>query len=170
MGARGGPRLGSRYRVERKLGEGTFGEVYLVRDKLLQRDVALKRFKERDVDFDVREMLREEFLMLSRLRHPGLPRVYDVSVGPGAAFFTMEHLAGSDILRSLRGLIRVVGEDSLGVVIACLSGFEHVRARDLFELQSLIDTFHGGDFRPGQKLAPPSSASPAAHARDPRAL
>ena len=136
MGARGGPRLGSRYRVERKLGEGTFGEVYLVRDKLLQRDVALKRFKERDVDFDVREMLREEFLMLSRLRHPGLPRVYDVSVGPGAAFFTMEHLAGSDILRSLRGDARgpLPSDripDPIAAILSMLSALRYIHARGI---------------------------------------
>ena len=97
-------RLGSRYRIIEKLGEGTFGEVFRVKDRLLGEELALKRFKSVAASIDVREMLREEFLLLARLRHPGIPKVHDVSVGAGVApFFTMEYLRGGDIAVGLRG-------------------------------------------------------------------
>ena len=59
----GGVRLGSRYRVIEKLGEGTFGQVFRVLDRLLGEELALNRFTPAVATVDVREMLREEFLV-----------------------------------------------------------------------------------------------------------
>ena len=95
--------LGPRYRVLATLGEGAFGEVFRVEDQLLGLELALKRFKTESLPEDSLEILREEFLLLTRLHHPGIPKVHDVSVAGPAPYFTMEYLEGPDILRGLRG-------------------------------------------------------------------
>lgn len=68
---------GERYRVEKLLGKGGFGAVYLVRDRLTQEhQFALKELIEpSEHDY---ERLIFECETLKRLDHPALPRVYHV--------------------------------------------------------------------------------------------
>ncbi len=68
---------GERYRVEKLLGKGGFGAVYLVRDRLTQEhQFALKELIEpSEHDY---ERLLFECETLKRLDHPALPRVYHV--------------------------------------------------------------------------------------------
>ena len=68
---------GDRYRVERLLGKGGFGAVYLVRDRITQEhQFALKELIEpSEHDY---ERLIFECETLKRLDHPALPRVYHV--------------------------------------------------------------------------------------------
>ncbi len=97
-----------RYRVGRRLGAGSCGEVWLAFDRLLQRDVALKVHTEGSRDRDPR---RREFLSGARLAasldHPNVVPVYDLGVDPdGRAWFTMKHVEG----QSLADWIRSRGE------------------------------------------------------------
>ena len=78
----GGDTIHSRYRIQRCIGQGAMGAVYLVDD--LELPGAQWALKELDIGIVLakeREMARELFLreseILARLRHPGLPRVID---------------------------------------------------------------------------------------------
>jgi len=95
-------RLAGRYRVLSTLGEGAFAEVFRVRDELLDRELALKRFKAANLTPEALEILREEFLLLTRLHHRGILQVHDVSVTGEEPFFTMEYLRGPDLRHGLR--------------------------------------------------------------------
>src|SRR5690348_494210 len=77
MGATVQDMNGERYRVEKLLGKGGFGAVYLVRDRLTQEHLfALKELIEPS-EYDY-ERLLFECETLQRLDHPSLPRVYHV--------------------------------------------------------------------------------------------
>ncbi len=88
------------YTVERFLGQGAFAEVYRVRHRFLGRQ-AMKVFKQADVSLEAIQASLEEALVLSRLEHPNIVRVYDanVLVTPlgNRPFFTMQHLAGGNL-------------------------------------------------------------------------
>jgi serine/threonine-protein kinase len=88
------------YEVERLLGEGSFGEVYRVRHRFLGRQ-AMKVFKSAGMTSNVTEELLGEALMLSRIGHPNIIRVFDANVvdtDRGACgFFTMEYVAGGSL-------------------------------------------------------------------------
>jgi eukaryotic-like serine/threonine-protein kinase len=87
------------YLVERYLGEGAFAEVYRVRHRYLGRQ-AMKVFKRAAGRGAVEETLSEAVL-LSRLGHPNIVRVFDagtVTTTAGErAYFTMEYVAGGNL-------------------------------------------------------------------------
>lgn len=88
------------YEVERFLGEGAFAEVYRVKHRFLGRQ-AMKVFKRIGMSVkDVEEMLSEAIL-LSRIGHPNIVRVFDANVTETSTglmgFFTMEYVAGGTL-------------------------------------------------------------------------
>ncbi len=86
--------------VERFLGQGAFAEVYRVKHRFLGRQ-AMKVFKRVGMSLDeIHEMLGEAIL-LSRIGHPNIVRVFDANVleTPSGAcgYFTMEHVSGGSL-------------------------------------------------------------------------
>ena len=67
------------YEVERFLGEGAFAEVYRVRHKFLGRQ-AMKVFKRGGMTVHEIEEMLGEAIMLSRIGHPNIVRVFDANV------------------------------------------------------------------------------------------
>ena len=68
-----GDRLGDRYLLSSKLGEGGFGEVWKARDTRLDRDVALKVSK---AEFTAR--FDREARAIAAFNHPNICQIYDV--------------------------------------------------------------------------------------------
>jgi transcriptional regulator with GAF, ATPase, and Fis domain/serine/threonine protein kinase/Tfp pilus assembly protein PilF len=94
------------YRVDVKLGEGGFAEVYRARGP--QGDIALKVVKDPS-DLEARTFLREEFKSLSNIRHPNVVSAYNFGFSrDGRAFFTMELLEGRHIDSAFRGFSRAL--------------------------------------------------------------
>lgn len=89
------------YTVERKLGEGFFAEVYRVRHRFLGRQ-AMKVFKTIGLSAADLEQMFGEALLLSRLSHPNIIRVFDANVTMTErgtlGYFTMELVAGGSLL------------------------------------------------------------------------
>ena len=83
------------YRVERVLGRGATGTVYLARDEALDRHVALKLLAP-DLARDPR--FRERFLRESRiaagLEHPGIVPIYAAGETEGTLFLAMRYVRG----------------------------------------------------------------------------
>src|SRR5947209_15652206 len=92
--------LQNRYRVERQIGEGGMGAVYVATDERFGSTVALKEtFFE---DPGLRKAFEREARLLNHLRHPALPRVSDhFTEGPGQ-FLVMEYIAGEDLSEMLK--------------------------------------------------------------------
>jgi serine/threonine-protein kinase len=88
------------YEVERFLGQGAFAEVYRVKHRFLGRQ-AMKVFKRAGMSLDeIHEMLGEAIL-LSRIGHPNIVRVFDANVleasGGTCGYFTMENVPGGSL-------------------------------------------------------------------------
>src|SRR5947209_2600308 len=96
----------SGYRIERELGRGSTGVVYLARDEHLDRPVALKVLPP-DLSHD--ERFRARFLRESRvaatLDHPGIVPVYAAGEADGRLFLAMRYVEGGD----LRGVLEREG-------------------------------------------------------------
>jgi serine/threonine protein kinase len=84
-----------RYRVQKLLGGGGMGAVYLVVNTELEREEALKvpHFEAAD-DPQVRERFLREAKAAAGLDHPNLCPVYDVGVRDGVYYLTMRYLKG----------------------------------------------------------------------------
>lgn len=100
-----GTKIGDTYEVERFLGEGAFAEVYRVNHRFLGRQ-AMKVFKQTDLGIDDVTAMLGEAILLSRIGHPNIVRVFDantVETGRGiSGFFTMEYVPGGTLDRFWR--------------------------------------------------------------------
>src|SRR5678815_4514006 len=89
------PDLGDRYRLLSRLGRGGMGTVYLGRDSLLNRDVAVKVVEGDRGSTLFAQRLAEEAKVLARLEHPGIVPIHDFGRSPeGLDYYVMKHVAG----------------------------------------------------------------------------
>ncbi|MGW5351394.1 WD40 repeat domain-containing serine/threonine protein kinase [Streptomyces sp. NPDC004031] len=92
--------LAGRYRLERVLGRGGMGAVWLGRDEtVLDRDVAVKVLHETSADPTAARRFRKEAATLAGLQHPGITVVHDAGSHEGHLFLVMELLHGADLAR-----------------------------------------------------------------------
>ncbi len=91
-----GQLIGERYQVERRLGEGAMGEVYLARHVLMGRQCALKVMSQAlSRDPDAVSRFNREATNASRIAHPNVCAVYDFGLTPdGLVYLAMEYVAG----------------------------------------------------------------------------
>jgi serine/threonine-protein kinase len=91
------------YRIERELGAGGMGEVYLARDVRLGRRVAIKILPERFAeDPDRLQRFYREGQAASAISHPNVAHVYDVGEADGVHFIAMEYVEGVSLTTRLR--------------------------------------------------------------------
>jgi serine/threonine protein kinase len=141
------------YKVERKLGQGGMGAVYLASHFTLGRQVAIKILNQQFVaKHDVVRRFFDEARASNKIKHPHIIEVFDVGVLPDrSAYLIMEFLEGSDLKSVLkkRGALPVNEIQSLFVPIcealqaAHDSGIVH---RDLKPENIFICNDQGKDF------------------------
>jgi len=96
------PMLG-RYQVEKELGKGAMGVVYLGKDPKIGRVVAIKTMAlsqefEGDELVEVKERFFREAETAGRLTHPNIVTIYDAGEEHDLAFIAMEFLKGRDLV------------------------------------------------------------------------
>jgi serine/threonine protein kinase len=93
-----------KYLVERVLGRGTSGTVYLARDPGLDRPVAVKTLTPATVDApELGTGFLREAEAAGRLRHPNIVTVYDVGEDSGQPYIAMEYVEGVDLEQLIHG-------------------------------------------------------------------
>ncbi len=97
--------LYGKYKIQRLIGAGGGGKVYLALDMHLDRPVAVKECVE---DFS-----RQEMELLRELKHPGLPEIYDFFIEQEKAWMVMEYIEGITLRRYLDRHERVKEEQAV---------------------------------------------------------
>jgi len=83
------------YRIQRALGEGGMGVVYLAERVDLGSQVAIKILRDAWLSPARRELFAAEQRTLAQLNHPSIARLYDADTSPdGSPFFVMEYVEG----------------------------------------------------------------------------
>ncbi|HXI21204.1 MAG TPA: serine/threonine-protein kinase [Gemmatimonadales bacterium] len=96
-----------RYRVERLLGEGGMGAVYLATDRRLRREVALKVLRPDLGSPEAGRRLQREARIIARLEHPGIVPVHDVgTLRDGRLYYVMKLVRGTGLDAFARGATR----------------------------------------------------------------
>ncbi len=95
------PTLG-RYEIEKELGRGAMGIVYLGKDPKINRQVAIKTLKfDDDVDEATAKSVKERFFREAEsagtLNHPNIVRIFDAGEDNEICYIAMELLSGEDL-------------------------------------------------------------------------
>ena len=114
------------HRLERLLGRGGMGAVFLAYDTTLHRQVALKVIEGgRDAALSRAQVLREA-RNAAALNHPNICTVHEVGEANGAAFIAMEHVEGRSLRDRLDGGALPVAEAvALGLQAADALAYAH---------------------------------------------
>ena len=130
-----------RYRLVEKVGEGSFGSVYVAWDPELERDVAIKILHGHLADSQLRERLLREGRALAKVRHPNVVSVLGVESHEERVGLCMELVRGETLEVVLRrhGMLNAreaapIGEDVCRALAAVHhAGFVHrdVKARNV---------------------------------------
>ena len=96
----------SHYHILQKIGAGGMGEVYLVEDTKLKRQVALKFLPtELTKDLEAKKRFEREAQAAAALNHPNIVTVYEIGEHEGQVFIAMEYVEG----QTLKDIISDVG-------------------------------------------------------------
>ena len=117
-----------RYELHRRLARGGMADVFLARDQLLDRPVAVKvLFPEFATDPSFVERFRREAQSAANLNHPNIVAVYDWGQERGTYFIVMEYIEGrsvADIIRT-EGPLHPQRAAEVAADIAAALGFAH---------------------------------------------
>ena len=92
-----------RYRVEKRLGAGSMGEVYLAEDTWLDRKVAIKFLPPYLQSDEVsRKRLVREAKAAAKLDHPNICAVYEVNKADDRSFIVMQYIGGDTLADTIR--------------------------------------------------------------------
>jgi len=122
--------LDGQYAVEREIGRGGMGIVYLARDLKLDRPVAIKVLPPQLAgDPDVRERFLREAKTAGRLSHPNIVPVFRADEAGGQAFFVMAFVDGESLGDRIRAHAPLVSGDFVHQLrdVALALGYAHAQ-------------------------------------------
>ena len=137
------------YRIERQLGRGAMGAVYLGTDPRTGKAVALKTMA-LATEFDGAELeeARQRFFReaetAGRLRHPDIVRILDAGEHDGTAYVAMEYLSGHDLQPHTQPaqLLSVPEVVQIGIRVADALAYAHSQGvvhRDVKPANVMVD-------------------------------
>ncbi|WP_338414816.1 serine/threonine-protein kinase [uncultured Sphaerotilus sp.] len=146
------PRLGP-YQLDRELGRGAMGRVYLAHDTDTGQEVAVKTLAlAREFDGyalqEARQRFHREAEAARRLQHPDIVRVLRTGEEHGIAYIAMERLTGHDLTQHLRAgsLLPMATVVAIGTRVATALAHAHalgVVHRDIKPANVMIDLARG---------------------------
>lgn len=125
--------LGSQYEVIQKLGEGGMGVVYLARDTMIQRLVAIKQLH-RDggsEDESLGERFQAEALALAKLNHPNITHLYSFIPKEDTYWMIMEYVEGKTLEDWLKIHQKITHQLAASIAVQILDGLEHAHRKGI---------------------------------------
>ncbi len=120
--------INDRYEIHKRVGRGGMADVFLARDLLLDRQVAIKiLFPEFAVDPNFVERFRREAQAAANLSHPNIVNVYDWGRYEGTYFIAMEYVQGRTLAEILKTNKRLTPKQDAEIAseVAAALGFAH---------------------------------------------
>ncbi len=123
--------INNRYRILRELGRGGMGIIYLVEDSLKDNmPFALKMIKQEVLTKYRHEgikIFKNEYEIMTRLKHPNLTRVYEFGKEGDNLFIVMEYLKGELLTEcSIKGL-----NMKIDILVQILRAIEYIHSRNI---------------------------------------
>jgi len=119
-----------KYEIQRALGKGATGMVYLARDTFTGREVALKTIEPevfRDPEFGsvYRTQFQDEASLAGKLRHPHIVAILDAVVAEESGHIAMEYVKGGDLSKHVAPDKLLPVADVLQIAFKCCGALEY---------------------------------------------
>lgn len=123
------PILG-RYQIEREIGKGAMGKIYLARDPKLDRQVVIKTvcFNLAASDANtttIKDRVYREARAIAKLSHPHIVVVYDVEDNHDLSYIVMEHIEGQDLRQALKTEHHFEAERAVKIIAQVCSALDY---------------------------------------------
>jgi DNA-binding transcriptional regulator YhcF (GntR family) len=140
--------VGSQYEILRLLGQGGMGSVYLARERLLERLVAVKVLRSELVYGDARERFIREARTAAKLTHPHIVPLYSFGQADDTLFYIMGFVEGESLEDRLKRSRRLNPPDARRILAELADALEYahnnaVIHRDIKPDNILIDRGSG---------------------------
>ncbi len=140
-----------KFEIQRRLGEGAMGEVFLGRDPIIGREVAIKTIRPQiATGEEARERFYREARAAGTLNHPNLVTVHEFGEDDGTLFLAMEYVPGQDLQTLLTDhsltrpqILEIVAQVCDGLAYAHARGIMH---RDIKPSNIRVDWHQGRPF------------------------
>src|SRR3970040_2256888 len=113
------------YELERELGAGGMGVVFLARDTALDRRVAIKIIRPELATARATERFLREAWLLAQLKHPSIMPVHRAGEAGGFAYYVMDYCEG-ETLEDHFGRGRLAREEAMRLGRELLDGLDAV--------------------------------------------
>jgi len=118
-----------KYDIQKALGKGATGTVYLAKDTFTGREVALKTIEPevfRDPEFGTvyRSQFQDEASLAGKLRHPHIVAILDAVVQEDSGYIAMEYIKGGDLSRHVSAGRLLPVADVLQIAFKCCGALD----------------------------------------------
>src|SRR5688572_10674516 len=114
------------YQIIRELGSGAFATVYLARERVLHRLVAIKVLRlERAVSDEERERFMREARTAAHLDHPGIVPILAFGETPTTMYMVMRYVEGESLAHRLRHEERIPADEVRRLLLDVASALAH---------------------------------------------
>jgi protein-disulfide isomerase len=125
MTLQAGVRIANKYRIERLLGQGGMGAVYVAENERLRKRVALKVLSDGEFAAEAMDRFVREAIAASSVKHPGVVEIYDADVHEGTHWIAMELLEGESLREKIeRGPLEP--DEAIEIALEALSAIAAV--------------------------------------------
>ncbi|MGD9347108.1 MAG: protein kinase [Candidatus Aminicenantes bacterium] len=120
-----GTTFADRYKILEELGKGGMGEVYKVRDKKLDEEMALKLLRP-EIAFEksTLERFRNELKLARKITHMNVCRMFDFHEEEGTPYITMEYVPGEDLKSLIQKKEKLLKEEALDIAKQVCEGLD----------------------------------------------
>ena len=124
-----GQKINDRYEIIQTIGEGGMANVYLARDVILDRYVAIKILRG-DLAGDEKFVRRfqREALAASSLSHPNIVEMYDVGEDNGMYFIVMEYIEGKTLKQLIKKRGALTLSECIDIMLQLTDGVDHAHS------------------------------------------
>jgi serine/threonine protein kinase len=120
-----------KYELIRRLGRGGMGTVYLARDPVLDRLVAIKLLRDPLSDDELLQRFLREARAAARLRHDNIITVYDVGQHDQQPFMAMEYVDGTSLAEVIATRQPLALDEKLSYLEQLCAGLHHAHGQGL---------------------------------------
>jgi serine/threonine-protein kinase len=123
--------LGERYTIERELGRGGMATVFLARDRVHERAVAIKVLREEVTAAIGAERFQREIEIAGRLVHPSIVSLSDCGHAGDALYYVMPYVHGETLRARLDRERQLPVADAVAITCELADALDHAHANDV---------------------------------------